>query len=325
MRKKSNSKKKRKLKARTLTKSTRQTGTSNISKDKRLKAKAPGKRRSRKGKIYYEYRKNRSDVKGRDTPTTRKQKRKSIKKKISKSSKLTLQQKRIKAYKQKIEAKKKRLKALALKTKSASNQAYKQTKRISSMIPFGQPILVGHHSEGRHRRDIKRMDKGMRKSIELSNKAGEYERRLKALENNYAISSDDPEAISKLKKKALMLEKKRELIKDQNKKLRKAGKKGNPTWVLSNLGQNITSVKKRIKFLTEQSKIKPSSKTIKGIRVIKNPDINRLQLEFPGIPKPETRTLLKRSGFRWSPSQGRWQRQLNNSAVYAAKRVLEEL
>lgn len=41
--------------------STRQTGSSNRSIDKKRKAKAPGKRKSASGKLYYERRKNRSD------------------------------------------------------------------------------------------------------------------------------------------------------------------------------------------------------------------------------------------------------------------------
>lgn len=46
---------------------TRQTGTSNIKRDKQRKAKPPGKRKSKRGaqrKYYYEYRKNRTDKPG---------------------------------------------------------------------------------------------------------------------------------------------------------------------------------------------------------------------------------------------------------------------
>lgn len=32
-----------------------------------------------------------------------------------------------------------------------------------------------------------------------------------------------------------------------------------------------------------------------------------------------TRSILKSNGFRWSPSQGAWQRQLTNNARYALK------
>lgn len=41
--------------------STRQTGSSNIKRDKQRKAKPPGKRKSASGRVYYERRKNRSD------------------------------------------------------------------------------------------------------------------------------------------------------------------------------------------------------------------------------------------------------------------------
>jgi len=63
-----------KRKPRALTRDTRQTGTSNSAIDKKRKALGPGKRRSKNGTIYYENRKNRSDVKGRDTPTRAKAK-----------------------------------------------------------------------------------------------------------------------------------------------------------------------------------------------------------------------------------------------------------
>jgi len=60
-----------KRKPRALTRDTRQTGSSDMARDRKRKALAPGKRRAKSGKIYYENRKNRSDVKGRDTPTTK--------------------------------------------------------------------------------------------------------------------------------------------------------------------------------------------------------------------------------------------------------------
>jgi len=56
------------MKRRALTKTIRQTGTSDTLRDNELRAEAPGKRRAESGNIYYEYRKNRTDVKGRDTP-----------------------------------------------------------------------------------------------------------------------------------------------------------------------------------------------------------------------------------------------------------------
>lgn len=39
-------------------------------------------------------------------------------------------------------------------------------RRIHDGIPFGQPILVGHHSQRRHERDLERIDRHLRKGLE---------------------------------------------------------------------------------------------------------------------------------------------------------------
>src|SRR5690242_2661373 len=77
-------------------------------------------------------------------------------------------------------------------------KAYRdESDRIASFIPLGQPILVGHHSEGRHRRDLERIRSKARKGWELYEKAEYYRERAAAMENNHAIFSDDPDAIEK--------------------------------------------------------------------------------------------------------------------------------
>ena len=55
---------------------------------------------------------------------------------------------------------------------------------IGRHIPMGQPILVEHHSEKRHRRDIERIDSHMRKSIEESKKADYFSYRASNLERD---------------------------------------------------------------------------------------------------------------------------------------------
>lgn len=62
-----------------------------------------------------------------------------------------------------------------------SESAFNEVNSISSMIPSGQPILIGHHSERRHRRDLKRMDSGMRKSVEESRKSEYYADRAQSI------------------------------------------------------------------------------------------------------------------------------------------------
>ncbi|MGI5255672.1 DUF3560 domain-containing protein [Actinacidiphila glaucinigra] len=74
---------------------------------------------------------------------------------------------------------------------AASDAAYAGVRRIADGIPFGQPILVGHHSEGRARRDVKRMDDGMRKSVEQGDRAKELGRRAVSAEH-YAAHRRNP-------------------------------------------------------------------------------------------------------------------------------------
>lgn len=52
--------------------------------------------------------------------------------------------------------------------------------RILDMIPAGQPILVGHHSERRHRRDLERMDRAMGRGVEAAAEAREAARRAES-------------------------------------------------------------------------------------------------------------------------------------------------
>lgn len=44
--------------------------------------------------------------------------------------------------------------------------ALAEMKQLSDMIPFGQPILVGHHSEGRHRRDLAKIDRRLGQAVD---------------------------------------------------------------------------------------------------------------------------------------------------------------
>lgn len=48
-----------------------------------------------------------------------------------------------------------------------AEQASKAVDAIASHIPMGQPILVGHHSERRARRDAERIESNMRKAVKM--------------------------------------------------------------------------------------------------------------------------------------------------------------
>lgn len=60
----------------------------------------------------------------------------------------------------------------------------------------------------------------------------------------------------------------------------------------------------------------------RGVRLIRNTALERVQLVFPGKPDEETRALLKSNAFRWSPRERAWQRQLTLNGIWAAQGVL---
>ena len=244
-----------------------------------------------------------------------------------------------------------RAKELAQKAEAESEQRYKSAKQIGDCIPFGQPILVGHHSEGRHRRDLNRIDNNMRKSIEADEKAKYYTNKAKNLENNNVISSDDPEAITKLQEKLAGLERNQELMKACNKIIKSkklsdiekveqmqeqgltepqavkmlepdyCGRIGFASFNLTNNNANMKTVKTRIAILQRRSEQQTTEKEINGIKLVDNVEDNRLQAFFPGKPSEEVRSKLKHSGFRWSPRNGCWQ----SYRGYHYRRQLEDI
>lgn len=155
---------------------------------------------------------------------------------------------------------------------------------------------------------------------------------IKARIKNFAnrpIMSGDESAIDRLTEKVEKLRKKREEMKQENAEARKAGKTAPyGSYTLSNSLANLRTAEKRLEEL-KKAKETPTAAAddLKNgfCKVIRNTDIMRLQLVFSGKPDDETRNILKSNGFKWAPSQKAWQRQLNNNAVYAAKRVFSSL
>ena len=109
-------------------------------------------------------------------------------------------------YNERRQARLERLQAAAAKATSESAAAWKQAHEMASIIPFGQPILVGHHSEGRDRRYRARIEGKHRKGYELYKKAEHYTDAAEGAENNTAIFSDDPSAPDQLAEKIARLE-----------------------------------------------------------------------------------------------------------------------
>ena len=178
-------------------------------------------------------------------------------------------------YRERREAKADRLREWADKRDTKATAGFKKANDIADMIPFGQPILVGHHSEGRARRDQERIRSGMTAGIEHSNKADEFRRRADGIEHaaENAVYSDDVDAIERLTERIAAREAERDRIKAYNATARKGEPDGSlldnkqrenllsiakvasyqlgkggafPSYVLSNLGGTIRKDKERL-------------------------------------------------------------------------------
>ena len=166
--------------------------------------------------------------------------------------------------------------------------------------------------------------------------------------DNRVISSDDPNAIQKLQDKLEMCEKSQKYMKEVNAYYRKNGtcegfpgmeaaraarldesvrqayswdKQPFPSYALTNNSAEIRRLKQRIEKLTVNQEVGFVGWTFDGGEVVANSEENRLQILFDEKPDEQKRSALKGNGFKWSPSQGAWQRQLNDNAIYAASRM----
>lgn len=81
-------------------------------------------------------------------------------------------------------AKADRLDALAQKRSAESNTFYSAAQEIARRFEGGQPILVGHHSERRARKDQERIDNNQRKSAAAANAADYWNYRAVGVERH---------------------------------------------------------------------------------------------------------------------------------------------
>jgi len=256
-------------------------------------------------------------------------------------------------YAAKREARYNRLIAAAEKAEKESTAAWNQARSMAEVIPFGQPILVGHHSERRDRNYRARIESKHRKGYELHQRAEELKSRAEAMQNNNAIYTDNPQAVDLLSDKVKILEAEQAEMKRINAALRKGADfetlemserhradlltiarvqayyqpltKGFPPYALSNLSAQIRTAKKRAEQVEKQQTTERTEKTINGVQIVHNPEDNRVQMFFKGKPAEEIRALLKSHGFRWTPSQGCWQAYYNNPAKWNADEIAEKV
>lgn len=253
-------------------------------------------------------------------------------------------------YEAKQEAKRQRLEARAAKKAAEGSALYNRAHTMAEAIPFGQPILIGHHSEGRDRNYRGKIHSTFGRAFEAMNEGRELAGRAASVGTG-GISSDDPDAVIKLRAELTELEAKQSHMVAVNKALRKGDDaavlslgvpasvlatwndpktskwdKGYASFQLSNNSANVRRITQRIEQLKaaagrEHKELLHNS----GVTLVQNVEENRVQLLFPSKPSEEVRSLLKSSGFRWSPIAGAWQRHLNNAGIYAAQNILRQI
>lgn len=213
----------------------------------------------------------------------------------------------------------------------------------------GQPILVGHHSEKRHRNAIAKADNKIRAGFGLVKEAKELARRAAAVGTG-GISSDDPEAIAKLEDKRTDLERQRDRMKEVNTLYRKRDVEGLaalgydlaklderiaaayswekqpfPKWQIANLGARIRDAAKRAETIADVATIPATTETVGLATITADPDENRVLLAFPAKLSRDDYKMVRRYGFVWSPSRTAFVRKLSLGALEYARMVARQI
>jgi hypothetical protein len=176
---------------------------------------------------------------------------------------------------------------------------------------LGQPILVGHHSEKRHRKDLNRIDRHFAEAKEHHDKAEYFRRRAAAAESNVVIFSDDPDATEKLVDKIERLKKRQGLMKRANQLIRKAdregladlgfydetiaklliedfaGRVGFPNYVFTNNSANIRRLEKHLATIQNTQHGETTEEQFaSGVRLVDNVEADRLPRNLPRQTNP---------------------------------------
>jgi hypothetical protein len=203
------------------------------------------------------------------------------------------------------------------KAEARSTARFDAAHRLVKDIPFGQPILVGHHSEKRHRRAIDRMGANMTKGCEESDLAKHHASRADGLEAqlDQSIFSDDEDAIPALEARVVALEAERTRQKAVNALYRHGDADGlaalglsldtlkskreipYPSYSLSNLGARIRTAKERVKIIQSRQARAQAAAAAPGSILIRGDEF--VAITFAEKPEWAIIAALKAAGFLW--------------------------
>ncbi|MCX9004570.1 DUF3560 domain-containing protein [Citrobacter portucalensis] len=259
-------------------------------------------------------------------------------------------------YEERLEERRERYEDRADRARKESSALHQRASDMLSVIPLGQPILVGHHSERGHRRLLEKADNLYRKAfVECAGKADHYENKAAGVGRG-GISSDDPDAVFKLLCKLQSCMKSQLRMKAANKAIRShkkdrnqqvsalidlgftfedtnelldgdfCGRIGFASYALQNNNAEIKRLQTRIKQLESVKAVaEPQRKEYDGFDLEIDPEDNRILFYFDGKPADEVRSVLKSHSFKWSPTRKAWVRKITPNAVAQAERVKRAL
>lgn len=221
----------------------------------------------------------------------------------------------------------------AAKATARSESRFSRARSIGDSIPFGQPILVGHHSERRARADANRIHSNLTKAVEESNLAEHHEQRAAgiAAQLERTVFSDDTNAIEALR--ARIAEREAEVA--RRKAINAAFKKAEgdaparfaglvvaglmtqgeaqsvagtmarmrydrpfPAYSVTNLNANIRRDKERVVELERRAKRATEAREQGGVRL--EPLGSYVRVTFAEKPERDVLDALRSAGFRWS-------------------------
>jgi hypothetical protein len=167
-----------------------------------------------------------------------------------------------------------------------------------------------------------------------------------------AIHSDDPNAAEQITAKIAKLEALQTIMKAANAIIRKKltddekvaelvkiehiseararellkpdfmGRLGFPAYEITNNGANIRRLQQRLPKLATEEATPTAEIPFAGGRIVDNAEMSRVQIFFDSRPPRQMCENLRASGFKWAPSISAWQRLRNETARWAAGRVL---
>lgn len=215
----------------------------------------------------------------------------------------------------------------AQKRAAKADAAFKAAHDLGEMIPFGQPILVGHHSEKRARSHARRIETNMVAGIESERMSVRHERKAATIESRLkrTIFSDDADAAENLKKRIADRERIVERMKFVNKAHAKFIKTGVmpedvseaeaekirnykpayswephpfPPYAVTNLRNQISADRKRLAMVEQMATRSAAAGEADGGVLVEGGDFVRVT--FAEKPSREILGELKSAGFLWS-------------------------